>query len=366
VIEEDVDRELNIPDPGAESPERFDPDVHGGKLVHSEHLARYLWASQLARGRAVLDAGCGVGYGAEVLASAGAGKVVAVDIGPTAVAASQKRLGGAAQVTQADVRDLPFDDDAFDLIVSFELIEHIEEPELAIKEFARTLRPDGYLLISSPNPQAYPKGNPHHVREFSLGELRGLLKRDFGHVAVGRQYAWIGSLIATEAEAPGLHTDGGGVGSHWLNERGHEPSHLVACAGHRGALLPPSQLVFGDPFELKWWTDQLKQARTLVHGARQQANDAKRELAMAQARFHVSEETLRSLERRLIALDQEHARTVSQFQLDLDTAIGRQRRAESVARDIQASVSWRVTAPIRATKQLARRLRFGRDRQPRP
>ena len=70
--------------------ERFDPDLMGGSLLEAEHLARYRWAGALVEGKRVLDAGCGTGYGSELLASQGAAEVVGVDVDADAIEAASR------------------------------------------------------------------------------------------------------------------------------------------------------------------------------------------------------------------------------------------------------------------------------------
>ena len=119
--------------------ERLLPEHHGGQLVHAEHLARYRLAAQLAPGRRVLDCACGEGYGAALMAAAGAKSVTAADIDQATVDHVRDRYGIDAH--RADVRCLPFEDGAFDLVVSFETIEHVQEPERALDELARVRAP---------------------------------------------------------------------------------------------------------------------------------------------------------------------------------------------------------------------------------
>jgi len=77
-----------------EVPERFVPESMSEELLAAEHLVRYEWAGGLAQGRRVLDAGCGTGYGAEMLAAAGAASVIGVDVAAAVVEAARARAGG--------------------------------------------------------------------------------------------------------------------------------------------------------------------------------------------------------------------------------------------------------------------------------
>lgn len=175
--------------------ERLLPDHYRGQLSHAEHLARYHLAVQLAPGRRVLDAACGEGYGTALLAAAGA-EAVGVDIDDTTVEHVRRHHRVDAQV--ADVAALPFEDGSFDLVVSFETIEHVDDPERALDELARVRAPDGHVLISTPNATEYLVQNEFHVREFGHDEFVDLLRERFTSVRVLYQHNWLTSAILDE------------------------------------------------------------------------------------------------------------------------------------------------------------------------
>src|SRR4051812_19298073 len=97
------------------TPGRFVPHEMRGELVEAEHLTRYWYAGSFARGRRVLDAGCGLGYGTRILAEAGAAEATGVDIAEAVVEAARADTPDAA-FNVADVRDLSFADASFDLV----------------------------------------------------------------------------------------------------------------------------------------------------------------------------------------------------------------------------------------------------------
>lgn len=177
--------------------ERLLPDRQRGALVHAEHLARYRLAAQLAAGRRVLDVACGEGYGAAAMADAGAASVTAVDIDAATVDHVRRRYAVDARV--GDVQALPFDDGSFDLVVSFETIEHVQEPQRALDELARVRAPGGLVLISTPNASEYLVENEFHVREFGHDEFVVLLRERFEHVGLLYQHNWLTSAILDEA-----------------------------------------------------------------------------------------------------------------------------------------------------------------------
>jgi SAM-dependent methyltransferase len=189
-------------------PERFVPVEMHGELVEAEHLIRYWWAGGLADGKRVLDAGCGTAYGSSILAEAGALEVVGVDVAEHVLAAARARAHPVVRLEVADVAGLPFDDGSFDVVVAFEVIEHVSDPDRVLDEFARVLGDGGVLVLSSPNRGVYPPGNPHHVHEFKPDELRAALEQRFVHVELLRQKEWITSAILDDRtlEAAGSAT----------------------------------------------------------------------------------------------------------------------------------------------------------------
>ncbi|MEM2002864.1 MAG: class I SAM-dependent methyltransferase, partial [Candidatus Methanomethylicaceae archaeon] len=92
------------------------------------HLMRYRYASACSRGACVLDAACGPGYGAAMLATEGkAARVVALDISEAAIAGARRKYKAYTNLEfiRGNVEDLPFADHTFDLYASFETIEHV-------------------------------------------------------------------------------------------------------------------------------------------------------------------------------------------------------------------------------------------------
>ncbi len=154
----------------------------------NEHVARYAFASRFATGRRVLDAGCGTGYGSAEL-SRNARAVTALDISEEAVRYTRCNFPVEnLAVVAGSASSLPFGANAFDLIVAFEVIEHLPDWSCLIAEAGRVLTPDGLLLVSTPNKDYYSASrgtageNPFHVHEFTAAEFESELKRTFAHV----------------------------------------------------------------------------------------------------------------------------------------------------------------------------------------
>ena len=148
-----------------------------------EHCARYRFAYPYVSGARVLDAACGTGFGARMLAHSGARTVVGIDLAPAA-------LGNAPSANLptyfacADGHALPFPDACFDAVTSFETIEHLAAPEHFLEELQRVLRRGGVLVLSTPNARItehYPR-NPFHLKEYYPEELAELLRSRFRDV----------------------------------------------------------------------------------------------------------------------------------------------------------------------------------------
>ena len=155
--------------------------LHAGSALFGVDLARhraaYGYAATLASERRVLDLGCGSGYGADELSHT-AGWLVAVD----RVRPDPASRRGAACFLRADIDGLPLAPASFDLVVSFQVIEHLEDPGPYLAAMARLVRPTGTVLITTPNLLTSDRVNPFHVREYESEELRRVIAEHFGDV----------------------------------------------------------------------------------------------------------------------------------------------------------------------------------------
>ncbi|MDT9582978.1 glycosyltransferase [Stenotrophomonas indicatrix] len=162
--------------------ERFVPTEHG--VIRQEHLHRYAWCLPLVAGKDVLDVASGEGYGSAMLAG-GARSVRGVDISPEAVAHAAERYADVSNLRylQGSAAAIPLPDDSVDVVVSFETIEHLYEQEEMMSEIRRVLRPDGVMVMSSPNKEVYSDRagyhNEYHVKELYLEEFQALVARHF-------------------------------------------------------------------------------------------------------------------------------------------------------------------------------------------
>lgn len=166
-------------------PERIIPEAtFGGPLA--THLKRYHFAQLFCKDKVVLDAACGVGYGSYYLAEV-ARKVIGVDISEEAIGYAKKHYQrDNIQFKIMDIHNLEFPNESFDIVCSFETLEHLDDPERFVSKVKHLLKDDGIFIVSTPQVKSttyYPK-NPYHKVEFSYKGLEDLLKRYFIKVEI--------------------------------------------------------------------------------------------------------------------------------------------------------------------------------------
>ena len=222
--------------------ERFVP-TESGELAY-EHWHRYAWCQEVVRGLDVLDLACGEGYGSALLAAT-AGSVQGVDISAEAVAHARRRYADGRNLVfhEASATALPFPDAHFDVAVSFETIEHLTGQEEMLAEIRRVLKPDGFLVISSPNKAIYSDRrnfvNDFHVRELYFSQLDELLRQQFGAVRYFGQRMASGSLmVPLDEQQPGYtaFTGNGELVQPATVVAGDVMYFLAVCAAAAGQL----------------------------------------------------------------------------------------------------------------------------------
>ena len=167
----------------SQAPEFTGERLHAGDPLFALDLARHEAAYEIAKGHLaggrVLDLGCGSGYGAAALAGRGA-RVVALDRVPPD-AASRK---SGARFVRADLEAVPLAPRAFELVASFQVIEHLLDPGPYLDAIARCLAPGGTAILTTPNLLRSDGVNPYHVHEYRAEELGRLLRTRFAAVEV--------------------------------------------------------------------------------------------------------------------------------------------------------------------------------------
>lgn len=175
--ERNVSNELKL-DPTIERlvPEAFlDSPYASQREIAAQHFRRYKKACEYAEGCRILDIACGVGYGSRMLRDAGASEVVAVDLSPEAISYAQKRYGAPGIefiCANAEEFNLP---GTFDVIVTMETVEHLQEPLAFLQKLRRTLRESGRLIVSVPLGETS-HFDPYHLHDFDEEALTTLLQ----------------------------------------------------------------------------------------------------------------------------------------------------------------------------------------------
>lgn len=167
--------------------ERFIPGLAGE--ITSEHVHRYCAAAELVKDKVVLDAACGEGYGSFMM-SQYAQQVVGIDIDEATIfSAQEKYISGNLVYINASISQIPLADHTVDAVISFETIEHVSENSQIsfLQEIKRVLKPDGFLIISTPDKHNYSDKhnyvNSFHTKEFYFDEFRHFLLQWFSQVS---------------------------------------------------------------------------------------------------------------------------------------------------------------------------------------
>ena len=178
--------------------ERIVPGSVNADLLN-EHLCRYRFAQLLVEDKVVLDIGSGVGYGSKILAEK-ASAVLAVDRSEEAVRYAREEYAGEnVEMVVGDGHDLPLAGHSVDVVVSFELIEHLRSQKAHLRELDRVLKPGGLTVISTPNRIFYSQesnqANPFHTHEFDFQEFLTFLKSVFSSVQIYFQNHIAGLIV---------------------------------------------------------------------------------------------------------------------------------------------------------------------------
>lgn len=351
--------------------ERYLPS-ESGEIRH-EHLHRYAWCRPMSRDKAVLDIACGEGYGSAMLAGE-ARHVYGVDISQEAVDHARKAYSGQQNLEflQGSAAEIPLPDESVDVVVSFETIEHHDLHREMLQEIRRVLRPDGLLVISSPNRVVYSDlaghHNEFHVKELDFAEFDEVLRQQFSTVRYFGQRLAVGSSIFPLTRDDGV----GMIGA--LTDTGHEiqdraaslddPVYFIAVAAQPGdrrleaampsVLFSEAEDLYTHHREVIGWARALD-VELAAARARVDELQASHQEAVDWAQGLAKElEQCRSQVRDLDELRAQQVRHVDRLSssvrsLEMDVA-----RTHALLGDIQRSRSWRLTRPLRVFGRIMR------------
>ena len=293
----------------------------------SEHVARYAFARRYAQGKRVLDAGCGTGYGSAELAQSAA-EVTGVDIAADAVefARTNYPLPGL-QFIESSCTAIPFPPASFDLLVAFEVIEHLADYRAFLVECARLLTSEGLFIVSSPNKRYYSETraatgpNPFHEHEFEAEEFVRELENVFPSVRLLLQnrvesFAFHPAVSFWPAEA---RIDGGGGTA--------EDAHFFIALCSRGPLPEAKSFVY-----VPKAANMLRERELHVEALQRQLADIK---ADRQALLELFRQQTRELEQR----NQWAQRLDTDLITARDRIVALQQEAAALAAGYQAQVA---------------------------
>ncbi len=283
--------------------ERFTPECV--REIWYEHMHRYALARLIATGKRVLDVACGEGYGSAMVAPV-ARHVVGVDVSSEAVRHARARYGlwPNLEFREGDATNLAFGAEQFDLVLSFETLEHVEAQDALVSGLASALAPGGCALISSPDKATYSDAtglqNEFHVRELYRDELVELLSRHFRCVRLyGQRLAFHSTIWSLDAQSQSqsqsmvqtAHADG-------RIEAGlaRAPIYYVAACAQREADLPamPELALFDDVIESVY--DDYRQETRRNMNARKVLADQQAAIAELTTQLEMANTRLRALE----------------------------------------------------------------------
>jgi len=322
----------------------------------SEHVARYAFARQYAAGKQVLDAGCGTGYGSSVLAGVAA-TVIGFDIAPDAVEYARSHFT-APRFLQAACSAMPFAARSVEVVVAFEVIEHLQNYRAFLEESARVLKPEGLLIVSSPNRLYYAETraetgpNPYHEHEFEAEEFVGELENHFTNVRL---------LLQNRVESFAFHSENGSPPAEVRIERGGKASeaHFLIGLCSAGALPERRSFVY-----VPSAANVLRERERHIHLLEDELAQVKSWLAQTQAerdsilKLHAAlKEDLEASNRwaQSLGAELEAARQrIVSLQEELETtAAGYQAKVLALEEENQAKTAWALETEARFTNDLA-------------
>jgi len=244
--------------------ERITTDIFNKNTL--EHLHRYTVACEYVKGKKVLDIASGEGYGSNLMA-AFAASVVGVDIDQGAVHNALKKYKREnLEYRHGNATSIPLEDNAVDVVVSFETIEHLSEHELFLQEIKRVLKPGGLLIISSPDREVYTDqsgfNNPFHEKELNRKEFEALVGDHFSHQLMLAQKVALCSVLSPDTEKDSVFRKytGDFTKTHKASFPGQPQYHLCFASDKKLDIQPTSSI-----FHIDGILEQIIKQRQLLY-----------------------------------------------------------------------------------------------------
>ena len=228
------------------SGERLETFIYSRDTI--DHLHRYAIAAEYCKDKVVLDIASGEGYGSNLL-SKQAEMVIGVDIAQNAVEnAASKYKSANLQFLIGSTDAIPLNNCSVDVVVSFETIEHHDRHDIMFTEIKRVLKPNGILIISTPDKLYYSDlrsfSNEYHVKELYKKDFLDLISKYFTNVQLLTQtYLNGNSLINDENKTLGIKYYTGNYEAVAQTEMHH--LYLVAIASDQHFLLQNTSIFEG-------------------------------------------------------------------------------------------------------------------------
>ena len=181
--------------------------------VRYEHIARYDFAKAFLHDKCVVDCACGEGEGINVFLESGPKKIYGFDCDGEAIRLANQTINSdIVHVERAQASQLPLESGTVDVFISYETVEHLVDDNGLLDEIKRVLKPEGVVVISTPNRKISLPGssisenplNPYHIREYTDEEFINLLSQYFesiecygqnsGFIYKERILNWIGCI----------------------------------------------------------------------------------------------------------------------------------------------------------------------------
>ena len=331
---------------------------HTGQ-VEFEHLHRYFFAREFCRDKDVLDVAAGEGYGSAYLGQV-ARSVVGIELsGKTVEHANLSYRRHNLNFYQGDARRLELPDGSFDVVTSFETIEHFFAQEDFLNEVCRVLRPDGKLIISSPDRDVYSftgSGvNPFHVKELSRQEFGGLLTARFAHCDLYSQRTITGTLLVADPAGPTKNlnwTFERRGGQHFEASRGLPRAPFVVAVASNEPIAVKFDSCYIDTSDVEAGSRALsalqdehqRQLAGIQSDRAEERGQAMKSTAGLQADHAAQLDRMQALQR--LQVETAEAR-MCELQQERDAALHKAAVADAAARRIETSTIWRWSAPLR-------------------